>query len=178
MSTKQSAGILLFRHREDGVEVLIVHPGGPFWARKDLGAWSVPKGEYEDGETALVCALRELEEELGSLPDISEDELIDLGEVRLRSGKRVHVWAAESDFDPSTLDSDTFTMQWPPRSGRQREFPEVDRAEWFTPPRAKRKLNPAQTAFVDRLLEQLQGRRSGPKSGTPKSGNEESDGGE
>src|SRR6187401_1049564 len=103
MASKQSAGILLFRFVGDDVEVLLVHPGGPFWAMKDLGAWSVPKGEYEDGEAALACAMRELEEELGSLPAIPEDDLIDLGEVRQKSGKRVHVWAAESDFDPSTL---------------------------------------------------------------------------
>lgn len=173
MSTKQSAGILLFRYAEDGVEVLIVHPGGPFWARKDLGAWSVPKGEYNDGEAGLACAMRELEEELGSLPTISEDGLIDLGEVRQKSGKRVHVWAVESDFDPETLNSNTFTMQWPPHSGRQREFPEVDRAEWFEPREAKRKLIPAQAAFVDRLLERLQERGSAPRPG-----NEESGGGE
>jgi predicted NUDIX family NTP pyrophosphohydrolase len=155
MSAKQSAGILLFRFVEGDVEVLLVHPGGPFWARKDLGAWSVPKGEYEDGEAALACALRELEEELGSLPAIPEDDLIDLGEVRQKSGKRVRVWAVESDFDTSTLASNTFTMQWPPHSGRQREFPEVDRAEWFAPRKAKRKLIAAQAAFVDRLLEHL-----------------------
>lgn len=155
MAAKQSAGILLFRFVEGDVEVLLVHAGGPFWARKDLGAWSVPKGEYEDGEAALACALRELEEELGSLPAISEDDLIDLGEVRQKSGKRVRVWAVESDFDTSTLDSNTFTMQWPPHSGRQREFPEVDRAEWFAPRKAKRKLIAAQAAFVDRLLEHL-----------------------
>lgn len=155
VAAKQSAGILLFRIDDGDLEVLLVHPGGPFWARKDLGAWSVPKGEYNDGEAALACALRELEEELGSLPAISEDDLIDLGEVRQKSGKRVRVWAAESDFDPSTLDSNVFTMQWPPHSGRHREFPEVDRAEWFAPRKAKRKLIAAQAAFVDRLLERL-----------------------
>jgi predicted NUDIX family NTP pyrophosphohydrolase len=164
MAAKQSAGILLYRLAEGGVELLLVHPGGPFWARKDLGAWSVPKGEYNDGEEGLACAMRELEEELGSLPSISEDDLIDLGQVRQKSGKRVRVWAAESDFDPSTLNSNTFTMQWPPRSGRQREFPEVDQAEWFTPRKAKRKLIAAQAAFVDRLLERLQDREGHPRA--------------
>jgi len=170
MAAKQSAGILLFRLIEGQVEVLLVHPGGPFWAMKDLGAWSVPKGEYEDGEAALACAMRELEEELGSLPAIPEDDLIDLGEVRQKSGKRVRVWAAESDFDPSTLNSNTFTMQWPPHSGRRREFPEVDRAEWFTPRKAKRKLIAAQAAFVDRLLEQLRDGGNGPGLGSEESG--------
>jgi predicted NUDIX family NTP pyrophosphohydrolase len=170
MAAKQSAGILLFRRVEEDVEVLIVHPGGPFWARKDFGAWSVPKGEYNEGEAALACALRELEEELGSLPAISEDDLIDLGEVRQKSGKRVRVWAVESEFDPSTLNSNTFMMQWPPHSGRQREFPEVDRAEWFAPRKAKRKLIPAQAAFVDRLLERLRDRGISPRLGSEQSG--------
>jgi predicted NUDIX family NTP pyrophosphohydrolase len=157
MAAKQSAGILLYRLMGNEPQVLVVHPGGPFWANKDLGAWSIPKGEYGEGEEARACALRELEEELGTLPDISEDELIDLGEVRQKGGKRVRVWAAEGEFDPATLDSNTFTMPWPPRSGREQEFPEVDRAEWFSPERAREKLNPAQAAFVDRLLERLRG---------------------
>jgi predicted NUDIX family NTP pyrophosphohydrolase len=131
--------------------VLLVHPGGPFWAKKDLGAWSIPKGEHGDGEDPRACALRELGEELGSPPALEADALIDLGEVRQKGGKAVRAWAAESDFDPATLRSNTFTMEWPPRSGREQQFPEVDRAEWFGPAEAKRKINPAQAAFVDRL---------------------------
>lgn len=155
MAAKRSAGILLFRFAGEALQVLLVHPGGPFWTRKDLGAWSVPKGEYEETEEARACALRELEEELGSPPPISAQALIDLGEVRQKGGKQVHVWAAEGDFDPTTLRSNTFTMEWPPRSGSQREFPEVDRAEWFSLEEAKEKLIPAQAAFVDRLLERM-----------------------
>ena len=155
---KQSAGIVLFRFVAEEPQVLLVHPGGPFWAKKDLGAWSIPKGEYDEDEEAQVCALRELEEELGSLPSIPPEGLVDLGEVRQKSGKRVRAWAAESDFDPSTLRSNTFTMQWPPRSGQEQEFPEVDRAEWFSPAQAKEKLIDAQAAFVDRLLERLEDR--------------------
>lgn len=159
---KQSAGIVLFRFVAEEPQVLLVHPGGPFWAKKDLGAWSIPKGEYDEDEEAQVCALRELEEELGSLPSISAEELVDLGEVRQKSGKRVRAWAAEGDFDPATLRSNTFTMQWPPRSGQEQEFPEVDRAEWLSPAQAKEKLIPAQAVFVDRLLERLEDRGTGP----------------
>jgi predicted NUDIX family NTP pyrophosphohydrolase len=155
VAAKRSAGILLFRVAGEALQVLLVHPGGPFWTRKDLGAWSVPKGEYEETEEARACALRELEEELGSPPPISAQALIDLGEVRQKGGKQVHVWAAEGDFDPTTLRSNTFTMEWPPRSGSQREFPEVDRAEWFSLEEAKEKLIPAQAAFLDRLLERM-----------------------
>ena len=155
---KQSAGIILFRFVAEKPQVLLVHPGGPFWARKDLGAWSIPKGEYDESEEARACALRELEEELGSLPSISSEGLVGLGEVRQTSGKRVRAWAAEGDFDPATLRSNTFTMQWPPRSGREQEFPEVDRAEWFSPARAREKLIAAQAVFVDRLLERLENR--------------------
>lgn len=155
---KQSAGILLFRFVAEGPQVLLVHPGGPFWAKKDLGAWTIPKGEYDEGEEAQACALRELEEELGSLPAISTQALADLGEVRQKGGKRVRAWAAEGDFDPETLRSNTFTMQWPPRSGQEQEFPEVDRAEWLSPAQAKEKLIAAQAVFVDRLLERLKDR--------------------
>jgi predicted NUDIX family NTP pyrophosphohydrolase len=159
VATRRSAGILLFRFaggaRTGDPEILLVHPGGPYWARKDLGAWSIPKGEYDEGEEARACALRELAEELGSPPSLAEEELIDLGEVRQKAGKWVRVWAAEGDFDPTTLRSNTFTMQWPPRSGKEQEFPEVDRAEWCSPDEARRKLIPAQATFVDRLLERL-----------------------
>jgi predicted NUDIX family NTP pyrophosphohydrolase len=149
---KTSAGILLHRGDGESLEVLLVHPGGPFWAKKDEGAWSIPKGEVEEGEEPLVSALRELEEELGSSLDLTPGQLSELGEVRLKSGKLVQGWAAEGEFDPATLRSNTFTLEWPPRSGEQREFPEVDRAEWFAPERARQKINPAQVAFIDRLL--------------------------
>jgi predicted NUDIX family NTP pyrophosphohydrolase len=153
---KRSAGILFFRlDAEKGIEVLLVHPGGPYWAKKDRGAWSIPKGEYEEGEDPHACALRELEEELGAPPPVAPDALIDLGEVRQKGGKVVYAWAAEGDFDPATLRSNTFKVEWPPRSGAEREFPEVDRAEWFGPAEAREKINPAQAEFVDRLLEQL-----------------------
>lgn len=146
-----SAGILLFRPSAEAVEVLLVHPGGPFWAKKDLGAWSVPKGEVETGEEPRACALRELEEELGSPFSFGADDLIELGTVRQKAGKLVHCWAAEGDFDPATLRSNTFAMEWPPRSGVEREFPEVDRAEWLGPEEARRKIIPAQADFLDRL---------------------------
>ncbi len=146
-----SAGILLFRPAEDAVEVLLVHPGGPFWAKKDEGAWSIPKGEAGDGEEPLACALRELEEELGARFSLPPEELIELGSVRQKGGKVVHCWAAQGDFDPAGLRSNTFTLEWPPRSGAEREFPEVDRAEWFGLERAREKINPAQAEFLDRL---------------------------
>jgi predicted NUDIX family NTP pyrophosphohydrolase len=151
--TKTSAGILLYRGKGDSLEVLLVHPGGPFWAKKDEGAWSIPKGELNEGEDPRACALRELEEEIGSSLGLVPERLIELGEVRLKSGKRVQGWAAEGDFDPAGLRSNTFTVEWPPRSGQEREFPEVDRAEWFAPEQARLKLNPAQATFLDRLLE-------------------------
>lgn len=146
-----SAGILLYRRTDEALEVLLVHPGGPFWAKKDRGAWSIPKGEVGEGEEPLACALRELEEELGSSFDLLPETLTELGAVRQKSGKTVHGWAAESDFDPATLRSNTFTMEWPPRSGAEREFPEVDRAEWFELDAAREKINPAQAAFLDSL---------------------------
>jgi predicted NUDIX family NTP pyrophosphohydrolase len=149
---KTSAGILLHRGEGEALEVLLVHPGGPFWAKKDEGAWSIPKGELEQGEESRACALRELEEEIGSSLGLTPERLIELGEVRQKSGKIVHGWAAEGDFDPATLRSNTFTMEWPPRSGQEREFPEVDRAEWLAPEQARLKINPAQAAFLDRLL--------------------------
>jgi predicted NUDIX family NTP pyrophosphohydrolase len=150
-----SAGILLFRRAEPGIEVLLVHPGGPFWAKKDLGAWSIPKGECEEGEDARACALRELREELGTDLDLDPERLVELGAVRQKSGKVVEGWAAEADFDPAQLSSNTFHIEWPPRSGVQREFPEVDRAEWFTPEEARRKINPAQAELLERFLASL-----------------------
>jgi predicted NUDIX family NTP pyrophosphohydrolase len=149
----RSAGILLFRRGARGVELLLVHPGGPFWARKDAGAWSVPKGAVDDGEEPLACARREFEEETGTPPP--DGELLDLGEVRQRAGKLVQAWAAEGDLDAEAIRSNTFEMEWPPRSGRRQEFPEVDRAAWFDPEEARTRLVPAQVLFVDRLLEAL-----------------------
>jgi predicted NUDIX family NTP pyrophosphohydrolase len=145
---KMAAGLLLFRRKNDRVEVLLVHPGGPLWTRKDEGAWSIPKGEIEPGENPLRAAQREFEEELGS--PVSGD-FIPLTQIRQVSGKLVHAWAVEADFDPATLKSGTFSMEWPPRSGRQQHFPEVDRAEWFTIEEAKHKINKGQILLLDRL---------------------------
>ncbi len=155
MAAKRSAGVLLYRLIGESTEVLLVHPGGPLWVKKDLGAWSIPKGELDQGEESRVCALRELGEELGSPPAIETRAMIDLGAVRQKSGKVVDGWAVEADFDPSTLHSNCFKMEWPPRSGTRREFPEVDRAEWFDLQSARKKLLPAQAAFLDRLAELL-----------------------
>ena len=155
MATKRSAGILLFRRRGGEVEFLLVHPGGPFWAKKDAGAWSIPKGGIEDEEEPRACAIRELEEELGPAPALEPEQLIELGSVRQRAGKVVEAWAAEADFDPAELASNTFAMEWPPRSGREQEFPEVDRAGWFGLEQAREKVLAAQAEFLDRLLERI-----------------------
>jgi predicted NUDIX family NTP pyrophosphohydrolase len=149
----RSAGILLYRIRDGEPEVLIVHPGGPFWARKDAGAWSIPKGEHDDDEDTQACALRDFEEETGTA--LTPAALADLGTVRLKSGKLVAAWAVEGDLDADTITSNTFELEWPPRSGRTQEFPEVDRAGWFGLDRAREKLNPAQGAFLDRLRDLL-----------------------
>jgi predicted NUDIX family NTP pyrophosphohydrolase len=153
MAKPTSAGLLLYRVRDGRPEVLIGHMGGPFWAKKDEGAWSVFKGEYDDAEEPLAAARREFEEETGRPPP--DGPVVDLGEVRQSSGKRVTAWAIEGDFDPSTLQSNTFTVEWPPRSGRQAEFPEVDRAEWFDLETARAKLVKAQAAFIDALAREL-----------------------
>ena len=142
---KRSAGVLL---RRPSGEVLLVHPGGPFWAKKDLGAWSLPKGEYSEGDDPEEAARREFLEELGVEPPSS---FVDLGTVRQRNGKEVRAFLAVGDLDVTTVVSNTFTMEWPPRSARMAEFPEVDRAEWFDVVTAREKLNPAQAAFLDRL---------------------------
>jgi predicted NUDIX family NTP pyrophosphohydrolase len=156
MATRHSAGILLFRKRDSGAtEFLLVHPGGPYWAKRDLGAWSIPKGGLEQGEDPRDCALRELAEELGAPPALGRDDLVELGSVRQRAGKVVEAWAAEAEFDPATLSSNTFSIEWPPRSGSEREFPEVDRAEWFDLAQSRRKILPAQAALLDRLTEHL-----------------------
>jgi predicted NUDIX family NTP pyrophosphohydrolase len=156
MATKRSAGILLYRRGAGETEFLLVHPGGPFWAKKDEGAWSLPKGQIEAEEEPRACAIRELEEELGPAPDLDPEELIELGSVKQKSGKVVQAWAAEAEFDPALLASNTFSMEWPPRSGNQQEFPEVDRAEWFDLETARAKILPAQAEFLDRLLERLE----------------------
>jgi predicted NUDIX family NTP pyrophosphohydrolase len=147
---RRSAGILLYRVRGHAVEVLLVHPGGPLWARKDANAWSIPKGECEPGDDPLACARREFEEETGHpAPGAG---LVELGEVRQRGGKVVTAWAAPGDLDPDTVRSNTFTMEWPPRSGVQRTFPEVDRAGWFDLDTARGKLTSGQAELLDRLL--------------------------
>jgi len=153
MATR-SAGILLHRTGIDGTEVLLVHPGGPFWARKDLGAWSIPKGEVDEGEDPRACALREFAEETGTR--LPESALDDLGSVKLKSGKLVLAFAVAGDLDAATVRSNTFELEWPPRSGRRRQLPEIDRAEWFGLDDARAKLNPAQSELVDRLAALLE----------------------
>ena len=150
----QSAGLCVWRRGAIGPEVLLVHPGGPFWARKDDGAWSIPKGEFDpSNEDGLAAARREFLEELGfAAPD---SPVTPLGQTRLKSGKVVHAWALEGDFDVSSLAGATVEIEWPPRSGRRQLFPEVDRAEWFDLKRAAEKLNPAQVVFLDRLRDLL-----------------------
>jgi predicted NUDIX family NTP pyrophosphohydrolase len=152
----RSAGILLYRHNGGETEFLLVHPGGPFWAKKDAGAWSIPKGRIENEEEPRACAIRELEEELGQAPELDLERLIELGSISQRAGKVVEAWAAEADFDPASLASNTFAMEWPPRSGKQQEFPEVDRAEWFDLGTAREKILPAQAELLDRLLQWLE----------------------
>lgn len=150
---KQSAGVLLHRESATGVELLLAHMGGPLWERKDQHAWTIPKGEPEEGEELLDAARREFSEELGlPVPDV---DLVDLGQARQSSGKVVTVWAGRADLDVSTIVPGTFAMEWPPRSGRRAEFPEVDRAHWFSPQDAREKLVKGQVVFVDRLLELL-----------------------
>jgi len=147
--TKTSAGILLFHKANDGIEVLLGHMGGPFWARRDDGAWSIPKGEYAPPEEALAAARREFAEELG-LP-VPPGELIELGEATQSGGKVVTIWAVEGDLDPDAVVPGTFEMAWPPRSGRRQAFPEIDRAAWFSLDVAATKLAGGQRPFLDRL---------------------------
>lgn len=149
---KTSAGILMFRRTAAGPEVLLVHPGGPFWAKKDLGAWSIPKGECEGAEDPRATAVREFEEELGTA---LRAPLIPLTPVRQKGGKRVTAWAVEGDLDTAGIQSNGFEMEWPPKSGQFRTFPEIDRAEWFGLDTAARKINPAQAAFLDELAGKL-----------------------
>jgi predicted NUDIX family NTP pyrophosphohydrolase len=152
---KRSAGILTYREAGSGLELLLVHPGGPFWAKKDLGAWSIPKGEYEADEDPLQAAIREFSEELGSPPPGSGYR--ELGEIVQPSRKRLVAFAIEGDFDPATLKSNLFEMEWPPKSGRQQSFPEVDRAQWFGVEEAREKILPGQAPFIDRLIDGLRG---------------------
>jgi predicted NUDIX family NTP pyrophosphohydrolase len=147
----RSAGIALYRRSGETLEVLLVHPGGPVWARRDAGAWSLPKGEYEPDEEPLAAARREFKEELGAAPP--EGPVDDLGEIRQKSGKLVRAWALAGDLDPERVQSNTFALEWPPRSGRMIDVPEVDRAEWFPLEVAREKINPAQAALLDRLEE-------------------------
>jgi predicted NUDIX family NTP pyrophosphohydrolase len=154
MATRTSAGLLMYRRREGGeLEVLLVHPGGPFFKNKDLGAWTIPKGEPSEGEEPLATARREFREETGI--DSGEAPLIPLGEVKQKAGKIVHAWAFEGDCDPATLTCNTFKVQWPPRSGQWKSFPEVDQYGFFDLAAAREKINPAQVTFLDRLDEAL-----------------------
>jgi predicted NUDIX family NTP pyrophosphohydrolase len=145
---RQSAGLLLYRVRDAAIEVMLVHPGGPFWARRDDGAWTIPKGEFDANESPLVAARREFHEETGA--DVA-GPFHALQPVRQAGGKRLHAFAVEADFDPATLASNMFEIEWPPRSGRLQSFPEVDRAAWFTLALAAIKLHPAQRAWLDEI---------------------------
>jgi predicted NUDIX family NTP pyrophosphohydrolase len=155
---KRSAGILVFKRVQHGdIRVLLVHPGGPFWAKKDLGAWSIPKGEFNDGEAALATARRELVEELGPaaqpLADFADHAFVPLGEIKQKGGKVVTAFALQADFDVARLASNMFELEWPPRSGRKTSFPEVDRAEWFSLDQAQEKILVSQTGFVTAIAQ-------------------------
>lgn len=156
--SKKSAGLLAYRLRDCVLQVLLVHPGGPFYARKDAGFWSIPKGEYSDDEEPLDVAKREFEEETGN--QICSDAFLQLSPVRLKNGKEIKAWAVAADFDQCFIRSNEFEMEWPPRSGKKRSFPEVDKAEWFTVEEARDKLNPAQVALVLELADKLQAKHS------------------
>jgi predicted NUDIX family NTP pyrophosphohydrolase len=151
---KQSAGILLYRRTAEELEVFLVHPGGPYWWKKDAGAWSIPKGEYEDSEDAIDAAKREFQEETGFATP--EAVLHFLGEVRLASRKTVSAWAIEGDCDARAIRSNLFSMEWPPKSGKHQEFPEVDRAQWFSLPKAHEKIHTAQREFLNRLSRMIE----------------------
>jgi predicted NUDIX family NTP pyrophosphohydrolase len=147
---KQAAGILMYRRGASGLEVLLAHPGGPLWARKDAASWTMPKGQFTGGELPLDAARREFEEEMGTAPS---GDFQPLGTLKQPSGKVIHAWAVESDFDTSTVKSNLFSMEWPPRTGRMGEFPEVDRAGWFSIGEAREKIIKGQSPFLERLLE-------------------------
>ena len=152
MKRVSSAGLLMFRRRLSEVEVLLVHPGGPFWRKKDLGLWSIPKGEYTDGETALAAAKREFEEETSIKP---AGEFMPLDEIKQPSGKIITAWAFEGDCSPSEIHSNHFSMEWPPKSGKTQEFPEIDRAAWFSLEDARSRILKGQIGFLDRLITRL-----------------------
>jgi len=145
----RSAGLLLFRQQDGELEVLLVHPGGPFWQKRDDGVWSIPKGEFAENEVGIEVARREFQEELGAAAP--SRDTTSLGEVRQTGGKIVHAWAVPGDLDVTRTTSNTFEIEWPPRSGKMQTFPEIDRAAWFDLDTARRKLLPAQRAFIDRL---------------------------
>ena len=147
---KRSAGILMYRRREGKLQVFLGHPGGPFWAKKDAGAWSIPKGEIDEGEDPLAAAKREFAEETGLRPD---GELVALAPIRQKGGKVVLAWAIEGDCDARAIKSNVFSMEWPPKSGKMAEFPEIDRAEWFSLDEARRRINPGQLPFIEELQE-------------------------
>jgi predicted NUDIX family NTP pyrophosphohydrolase len=150
---KLSAGILMYRRSPRGIELLLAHPGGPFWASKDQGAWSIPKGEYDEGEDALIAAKREFAEELGSA--LPARPCLDLGAIKQPSRKVITAFAVEGDFDPAALVSNHFELEWPPKSGRKQSFAEIDSAQWFSVSEAREKIQPGQAEFIDRLLEYL-----------------------
>lgn len=152
--SRTSAGILLYRRTPSGIEVLLGHPGGPYFEDKDVGAWSIPKGQAENGEELLAVAKREFGEETGHVVG-SNSRLMQLGSIRQRGGKTVHAWALEGDMDPNEARSNTFRMEWPPRSGIFIEVPELDQVAWFTPEQARIAMNPAQVALIEILLERL-----------------------
>jgi predicted NUDIX family NTP pyrophosphohydrolase len=155
---KQSAGLLMFRRRAGELEVFLVHPGGPFWAKKDAGAWSIPKGEYGEGEEPLAAARREFAEERGfAVPSVEEDGFVALGSVKQAGGKVVMAWGFEGDCDPAALVSNLCSIEWPPRSGRLQEFPEADRGAWFPLAKAREKILKGQIVFLERLTEWWEG---------------------
>jgi predicted NUDIX family NTP pyrophosphohydrolase len=156
---KQSAGLLMYRRRDRRIEIFLVHPGGPFWEKKDWGAWSIPKGEYAEGENPLAAARREFTEETGFEADRN---LIDLGNVKQAGGKIVSIWAVEDDCDPAKLRSNFCMIEWPPRSGRKVEIPEVDRGAWFTTEEARQRILKGQEPVIDLLLERVNGTREMP----------------
>ena len=153
MAVRISAGILLFRPRSGRLEVLLGHPGGPFFANRDAGHWTIPKGEVDGDEDLVAVARREFEEETGNRPP--DGAPIELGSIVQKGGKVVHAWALEGDLDPATAESNTFQMVWPPGSGRLQTFPEIDRVEWFDVDEAKRRVKPTQIPLIDRLVEHL-----------------------
>ena len=153
---KQSAGILAYRYNNKTPDCCLVHPGGPFFKNKDIGAWSIPKGEFEDGEDKLVAAKREFKEEMGF---VVKGKFVALDAVKQKSGKLVYAWAVETDFDTSIIESNEFEIEWPPRSGRMQAFPEIDRAEWFPLDVAMEKINPGQQGLIAQLKEMISAKK-------------------